>query len=117
MGQPVRAPYRLCLAKRSAIGLAEGERVCPRFSRPTGATLTFAETSDFRGGFLIRTDKEHLGVANQRCSRQTGVGNMSMDFRDTRAEETANVATQLDERPANAGDAATAAAVAEPAPM
>ena len=40
-----------------------------------------------------------------------------MDFRDTRAEETANVATQLEERPANAGDAAVAAAVATPAPM
>ncbi|QJQ31969.1 ribonucleoside-diphosphate reductase subunit alpha [Sphingomonas lacunae] len=37
-----------------------------------------------------------------------------MDFRDTRAEETGNVATQLDERPANAGDAAVAAATATP---
>lgn len=51
------------------------------------------------------------GVANHRRCRQT-VRGMDMDFRDTRAEESEKVATQLEDRPATTQSAAPAAAPA-----
>lgn len=51
------------------------------------------------------------GVANHRRCRQT-VRGMDMDFRDTRAEESEKVATQLEDRPATTESAAPAAASA-----
>jgi ribonucleoside-diphosphate reductase alpha chain len=52
------------------------------------------------------------GVANHRRCRQT-VRGMDMDFRDTRAEESEKVATQLEDRPVTADAPAAAPALAD----
>ena len=56
------------------------------------------------------------GVANHRRCRQT-VRGMDMDFRDTRAEESEKVATQLEERSATEESAKAEAAAPAPAPV
>ncbi len=56
------------------------------------------------------------GVANHRRCRQT-VRGMDMDFRDTRAEESEKVATQLEERSVTEESAKAEAAAPAPAPV